>query len=589
MIRRSLVPITSFVSLKERSRHSLGVCRTEIDLCLGKMTKTFFYIGSVYDMDVVRCDVCSNQADLYCRSCDVKFCGECAGKHLKDQITKVHGIVPYSDRYSKPRVSQCCCQEQAECVLFCQKCKIAICGKCLLGAHKDHAVSDLSEVCQFRRQVIQKDTGFIESVLVKRVRKFIHELQKKKNCLQKDYEPLLNKIHMHGKKWHDVVDYVVSRHIDVVNGIMQRHLSSIDNNIAMAQEFLERAENIAVDNFRILKTNKAEQILKYETRLDEFQTDPDYEVCEIPNFIPNQLHNEDVFIKFGVLATGSQKTYQILSRVQDRMAPLTIDKHPSYEVIRSDFRCDNLVACVSKDDVWVTGKDKTMKHFNSHGVLLEKVDTLTGNWPSDVCVTEQGDLLYSDWNDNSVNLVNGGKVKKLLTLERWKPSGICVSSNGELLVCMQSLDEYESKVVRVSKSTVVQEVQYDNNDELYSGGGCTMFIAENKNFDICVSDFKARHVVVVNQRGKLRFKYNGRMYTDGGKFSPYAIDTDEMARIFVVDSGNRSIHVTDVDGHFLSYITECGSSEHMGLSIKDGAVFVGSGNSDTVTCFRYSS
>ncbi|XP_062609601.1 uncharacterized protein LOC134271415, partial [Saccostrea cucullata] len=288
---------------------------------------------------------------------------------------------------------------------------------------------------------------------------------------------------------------------------------------------------------------------------------------------------EDIFTKFGFLTPEPKN--------QDKNVFVPAEVNQTFETIKSGFPSDNLVACVSKEEVWITGKDKIMKRFDSQNTLLETVDTLTGNWPCDVCLTKHGDLLYSDWNDRSVNLVNGGQIKRTVALDGWKPSGICPSCVGELLVCMQSHNVHESKVVRFSKSVVIQEIQYGSNGKpLYSSGGYTMFIAENRNLDVCVSDFRARQVIVVSQWGKLRFKYDGKISSERA-FSPYAIDTDKMSRIFIVDSGSRCIHVIDADGHFLAFIPACGNIEPLGLSMKDGVMFVGSGNSDIVNCMKY--
>ncbi|XP_062620698.1 uncharacterized protein LOC134282310 [Saccostrea cucullata] len=127
------------------------------------------------------------------------------------------------------------------------------------------------------------------------------------------------------------------------------------------------------------------------------------------------------------------------------------------------------VACLSDDEIWTRGNDITMKLYSiNQGSLLKSITTKSGNGPCDIAVTKSGDLVYTDLNDKTVNIVkNEKKIEKLIRLQNWIPSFVCSNSSGDLLVIME----------------------------------------KNRNLDICVSDYKVRAIVVVNQAGKLRFRY----------------------------------------------------------------------------------
>ena len=83
------------------------------------------------------------------------------------------------------------------------------------------------------------------------------------------------------------------------------------------------------------------------------------------------------------------------------------------------------MSCLSDGEFWTRGDDKTLKLYNMRGEILKSVQTKSGNEPEDIAVTRSGDLLYTDYNDSSINLVSGTQIETLITL--W---------GGDLAVCV---------------------------------------------------------------------------------------------------------------------------------------------------------
>jgi hypothetical protein len=85
------------------------------------------------------------------------------------------------------------------------------------------------------------------------------------------------------------------------------------------------------------------------------------------------------------------------------------------------------VSCVSEDQVWKCGnKDKTMKLLNLRGDLLTLIQTKPGGRPNEIAVTWDGDLVYTDWYNNTVNLVKNNQTRTVITLQGWGPHGAAV-------------------------------------------------------------------------------------------------------------------------------------------------------------------
>lgn len=82
-------------------------------------------------------------------------------------------------------------------------------------------------------------------------------------------------------------------------------------------------------------------------------------------------------------------------------------------------------------------------------------------------------------------------------------------------------------------------------------------IVENRNLHICVSDNKARAVVVVAQIGKLQFTYPGSFQTTSKRsIKPYGITTDNQSWILISDCSffYYRIQILDQDEQFPRFI-----------------------------------
>ena len=155
--------------------------------------------------------------------------------------------------------------------------------------------------------------------------------------------------------------------------------------------------------------------------------------------------------------------------------------------------------------LWVVGSNEELKLFDFKGKLHRTmIIKCEGVY---ICI-HNGFIVFSDTLKYTVKRVSeNDTVTNMFTTGPWQPYGITATASGDLLTCL--LHENQSKVVRYSSTgTVLQEIQYDSQCQpLYN---IALYIAENINGDIVVTDYKARAVIAVDRFGIFRYSYSGK-------------------------------------------------------------------------------
>eukprot|EP00105_Crassostrea_gigas_P039278 XP_019923426.1 PREDICTED: tripartite motif-containing protein 2 isoform X1 [Crassostrea gigas] len=313
----------------------------------------------------------------------------------------------------------------------------------------------------------------------------------------------------------------------------------------------------------------------------------------MPTFIPKSIDRTKLYSIFGEITPLSiNKEVNVWSPNQSHTLVRELLEEPMLvATIQTGHEYLRSVNCLNEDRIWTSGETCGMKSFDAEGSLLQTIKTRSEYWPRDIAVDSNGDLLYCDSVIGTVYKVKNGPSEELIRLLGWRPSQLCVSYSGDLIVSVTSVDEIHSKVIRYSGSTEKQTVQFDDNgNHLYSGYGCIKYITENKNHDICVADCGAEAIVVVNQVGKLQFRYAGHpSVTKKYRFLPHGITTDSQSRILTADFDNHCIHILDKKGQFLRYIDSCDLNYPFGLCVdKNDNLFVCEHFNGNVQKIKYS-
>lgn len=549
--------------------------------------------------DVVRCDICETSVPPYhCVMCSLNLCNDCKNHHISDlsEDSKEHHIVPFRSR----RSVICCQKEHPSKVIkksYCKQCNIPICEECDSKDHCNHEIIGFVEALESKRKSLRKDLQELEKSIYPKYCDITSSITNQKTKLDESSRKLITAISEHGNDFHREIDNVVNKLKDDVDEMNSKNLAVLNKLEDEITNITSGIEQNVDELNKMLNSLDVDPVFTYKSRNAEFRKLPQLSIT-LPIFTPQQIRTKQIYEQFGFLSTSPIKEEINRDTMYSPDAESSSKDRPFIDVPRIithinteyDFsKCLLNVSCQSDEEIWTCGfSDDILRLYNLQGELVRRIETKS--CICDIAVTVTGDIIYTDYiNDNTINIVkNYTQIQRVITLREWMPLYICNTSSGDFLVIMDSKHNNQSKVVRYFGSTEKQCIQYNKHGHPLFLCGVTKYITENRNLDICVADYTAHAVVVVNKAGELRFIYTGPPSIAKGLFKPVGITTDSQSRILIVDKHKNYIHILDQGGTFLCYIDTCHLVDPCGLCVDSrDNLFVAEAGTGTVIKIQY--
>ncbi|XP_048742171.2 uncharacterized protein LOC125655751 [Ostrea edulis] len=247
----------------------------------------------------------------------------------------------------------------------------------------------------------------------------------------------------------------------------------------------------------------------------------------------------------------------------------------------------NHISRVTSDLIWVNDERNLVLTDTTGAVLRE----LRGIFISGLfrgygvhTVNSAGELIYisKQYDVIKVSTDNTTHTTLLRKSTTWDPISVYSSpSTGDIFIGLWNNGNI-GKVVRYNIDTekIVQVIQYKSTRQVMYG--CPIYITENGNGDVIVSDY-GRAVVVTDDKGKYRFSYTGL----SSLFCPRGICTDVYLHILVCDDITNSVQILNKDGCFLSLLPMVNKARSLSYDTETQFVMVGSRYSNSVSVYRY--
>jgi hypothetical protein len=427
--------------------------------------------------------------------------------------------------------------------------------ECVLGKHKLHKISKISDKIEELMKTILKENERLQQYKYE-LEKIVDQGTQRLDSLSQIFQQKKEDIASRGEEWHRLIDKTVKTLQQELDDMQKEHESLLQKQKSELEEILRNIEEINIKAIKLKNSQNVPEIMKLLSRIGNQETPSEIMHFSSPVFFECRVEENDLKSYFGYIEKLQKRTIYL---PQLKSEDVIIANHKILDVPKvimaidtgfEKFENDNrLFDIVTIDDnrMLMGGGNKTLKLFDFQGVLH---DTISITAHGMYFTVYNKHVIYADPAKNIIYRVADDKaIKKMFITGKWKPQGITSTMSDDLLVCLVLYKDNLSKVVRYSSTgKVLQEIQYDSQGQpLY---GKPIFITENVNGDVIVTDWKKNAVVAVDGLGIFRFSY-AEMDED---FHASSVTTDPAGHVIVTDFLGDKIHMLDRDGRFLRYI-----------------------------------
>nr|XP_022312160.1 uncharacterized protein LOC111117357 [Crassostrea virginica] len=539
--------------------------------------------------DVILCDLCDKPTQQFCNSCQVSLCDTCVKRHREQFKSLIHEIVPFLDRKIQLVCPECQHHPGQRCEANCLQCSEPVCLKCIIsGPHKGHEVEELTKTHENIKQKIEKDTVEIKDKIIPEYQRKNAEIEKSMSKTKSQFDEIKTESEKLRKLWHQEVDNIFNKIDSMSQSHREENLNVLQEYHIKLKKVISEMNETVKQNEKLLKTNKISAVNKYKSKLQVYRDCPENVDSQMPTLGSKIDNGKELSIEIGDFSAILKQFPQTSRRADISCMTKTIgelkDKARVIATIPNDYESLFGVACVGDAEAWIRGNNRNITRIDIHGSVKDTVHTTCLLGPADIALTREGELIFSDSNSNTVKIVRLGRSETLIT----PPQGAILcrlhcTRSGDILVHMRKLVKIKftlkqvNKIIRYQGQRIKQEIYDDGQgNPIFPECLSRLFISENNNGDISVSDTEANTVIVMDKTGRVQFGYDGRPARKKEAFGPRGIITDAVSQIIVADYNNNCLHILDQDGQFLRCVDDCGLEKPYGLSVdNEGRLWVG--------------
>ncbi|KAK3093471.1 hypothetical protein FSP39_016160 [Pinctada imbricata] len=532
---------------------------------------------------VVTCGFCDGTTDVnwFCKSCAASMCNTCKTSHLKITAFKNHVIVPRTNDvmrlYGPSKIAeQCSIHPEKEISTYCKDCKVPCCATCLVQKHQRH-------------EMLSIENAYLSA------EKRLNENAKK---LEKDVMPTLDKMTDETEQNRSEQRKKINRVRDEVNAFRIEMKQAVDVSCDNLLETLDQNE-IEFDNLIKKIDAQKRKVRSLIKEIDETIQKGDLSMIKYSPPSPRTLIPEVQTPRLTIPVFNPRR--DILTIIGDRIGTIEWTdrssdlKHSSSPITKFDASLINIskvrsfssnipvssITTAGTNTAWVMyNSSDTMYLYDSSGKVVRSITVKGSNGINDMETRRSREMIVT-CNDRKVRCVSvNGEVSTVIDTFPFEPQGVCLTDSEDVVVCMRGQDK-KNHIAVFSPDTgrKLREIRRMDGQGKQQITDPYRVVSNGK--DLCAVNRDPKHVVCVNERGDVRWVYDGKEANLTKSFDLRGISVDKYNNLLVTDWNNDCVHYIDREGRLIQIILtqdQTGLSWPWGICVDDisGQVWFGS-------------
>lgn len=287
------------------------------------------------------------------------------------------------------------------CELHCQQCDIPVCIKCVSRKeHRGHSFVDLVKQLAIKKEMLIKDLLELENSIFPKHQEIPSSLLVQKADLIKNAEKLTTAINKHGEDLHKEIDAIIEKlksNLDEMNSNYLAYIGKYEDQITNTISEITKS----IVGLKILLDSKDVCLVSaYKSRNTEFRKLPPKLKVTLPSFTSHKLNKQQIHKQFGslsgLLLTKEEQAHIVESLEESSSTGIPLQEPSIIAALNTGYTSLYNVACLGDEKIWTSGTDNIMRLYTLQGELKKSIQTKTRDWPEDIAITRNGDLVYID-------------------------------------------------------------------------------------------------------------------------------------------------------------------------------------------------
>lgn len=380
---------------------------------------------------VINCDTCENNAKHLCRNCHDRLCDRCKNIHSKSKATFDHDIVllTFESLTLSPECPSsyvCKWHPKFRASIGCQKCKVPVCEKCLIGEHNAHTLIEFTQLFQYRKEKLEEKLSKVRSEIpnyesnLEKVRQRQKEVYENKDMLKKE------------------IEYHYESVVSSLDASKQQLLKSVDVKTSGDLSLLKDQEN----DLQTYIKNMLEYIVNIQNEdLQEKLSFILYSTCSTDDIIPQKCPS---FSSPGILTYSKDCIEKYLMRkisgfVCKSPKNTNLLQKDEVHAIKTIYLNQGQIKslCFDSGLYWVfSSNERTFKKYNEEGVCVDEIHVCINhlrNQPFCVVDSERVRAIYRK-DTFTLYMLKDSQQKLFIDFEHMGIACVCLTNDGEILV-----------------------------------------------------------------------------------------------------------------------------------------------------------